>query len=183
MIYIHGGAFSVGNGNDNLYGPDFLIEKNVIVVTMNYRLGVFGFLSFDNPEYSGNMGLKDQQLALQWLHENIGQFNGDNKRMTIMGGSAGSVSTHFHVLESREYFRNAITMAGVTDNFWAISKKEKYINLIHRIAKDFNSPQNSSHGFIQLLKSIPAEELVDYGDFFSFFQRTLVTPLSPVIES
>lgn len=59
-------------------------------VTINYRVSVFGFLSLGLPEYSGNMGLKDQQLALEWVHENIHHFGGDNKRITISGHSAGA---------------------------------------------------------------------------------------------
>lgn len=72
-----------------LYGPDFLIEKHTILVTLNYRLGIFGFLSLNATDYAGNMGLKDQQLALKWIHANIDRFGGDNKRITIFGQSAG----------------------------------------------------------------------------------------------
>lgn len=89
MFWIHGGSFYELSGNDHLFGPDFLIEQDVIVVTINYRLGVFGFLSLDTPEYSGNMGLKDQQMALKWVYENIDQFYGDKHRITIFGESAG----------------------------------------------------------------------------------------------
>lgn len=89
MFWIHGGGFSEWSGNDQLCGPDFLVEQNVIVVTFNYRLGIFGFLSLGTPDYSGNMGLKDQQLALKWIYENIEQFSGDKKRITIFGESAG----------------------------------------------------------------------------------------------
>lgn len=89
MFWIHGGAFIGGSGNDNLYGPDFLVEKRIVVVTLNYRLGVFGFLTLQLPEYSGNMGLKDIQLALKWTHKNIERFGGDNKRITVFGHSAG----------------------------------------------------------------------------------------------
>lgn len=93
MFWIHGGAFFGGSANDNLYGPDFLIEKRVILVSTNYRLGVLGFLSLDLPEYSGNMGLKDVQLALKWANKNIEHFGGDRNRITIFGHSAG---TQFH---------------------------------------------------------------------------------------
>lgn len=89
MFWIHGGGFTEWSGNDNLFGPDFLVEQKVILVTINYRLGVFGFLSLDTPDYSGNMGMKDQQLALKWIHENIEQFGGDTKRITVFGESAG----------------------------------------------------------------------------------------------
>lgn len=89
LFLIHGGGYVLGSGNDDMYGPDFIIEKRVILVTFNYRLGIFGFLSLHTPEYSGNMGLKDQQLALKWIYRNIKYFNGDSNKITIFGGSAG----------------------------------------------------------------------------------------------
>lgn len=95
MFFIHGGGYAEGDGNDDLYGPDFIIEKDTILVTTNYRLGVLGFLSLDTPEYSGNMGLKDQQLALKWISSNIERFGGDSKRITIFGESAGNYMLMF----------------------------------------------------------------------------------------
>lgn len=89
MFFIHGGGYIEGSGDGVFFGADFLIEQRVILVTVNYRLGALGFLSLDTPEYSGNMGLKDQQLALKWIHTNIGNFGGDNKRITVFGHSAG----------------------------------------------------------------------------------------------
>lgn len=89
IVFIHGGGFAMGSGNALFYGPDFLLEQNVILVTLNYRLGVFGFMSLNTKLYSGNMGLKDQQLALKWIHKNIRAFGGDRKRITLMGQSAG----------------------------------------------------------------------------------------------
>lgn len=89
MFWIHGGGFCEYSGNSNLFGPDFLVKKNVILVTINYRLGVFGFLSLGTPEYSGNMGLKDQQMALEWVYKHIDRFYGDRNRITVFGQSAG----------------------------------------------------------------------------------------------
>lgn len=88
-FYIHGGGNLQGSGNDDMYGPDFFVEKRVILVTFNYRLGLFGFLSLNTTAYSGNMALKDQQLALKWIHKNIGCFNGDNNQITVIGHSSG----------------------------------------------------------------------------------------------
>lgn len=90
LFYIHGGVYIEGAGDDYFFGPDFIIEKGTILVTINYRLGIFGFLSLNSTEHSGNMGLKDQQLALKWIHSNIHQFGGDNNRITIFGESAGN---------------------------------------------------------------------------------------------
>lgn len=90
LLHSPGGAFQRDSGGDALNGPDFLVEQDIIVVTLSYRLGVFGFLSLATPDYSGNMGLKDQQLALKWLSNNIRHFGGDNKRLTLGGFSAGN---------------------------------------------------------------------------------------------
>lgn len=89
LFFIYGGGYAEGSGNDNFYGPDFFVENHVILVTFNYRVSIFGFLSLDLPEYSGNMGLKDQQLALKWIHKNIGHFNGDNENIMVFGESSG----------------------------------------------------------------------------------------------
>lgn len=86
---IHGGSYRAGSGDSYFFGPDFIVEKQTILVTINYRLGMLGFLSLNSSEYSGNMGLKDQQLALKWIHSNIHRFGGDSKRITIIGHSAG----------------------------------------------------------------------------------------------
>lgn len=95
IFFIHGGGFAEGSGNDYFYGPDSLIEQGVILVTINYRLGIFGFLSLNTNKYSGNMGLKDQHLALKWTHHNIESFGGDKRRITVMGQSAGTTNYFF----------------------------------------------------------------------------------------
>lgn len=89
IFFIHGGGYAEGSGNDYFYGPDFLIEQGVILVTINYRLGIFGFMSLNTVLYSGNMGMKDQQMASKWIHSNIQAFQGDPQRITLMGQSAG----------------------------------------------------------------------------------------------
>jgi para-nitrobenzyl esterase len=98
MVWIHGGALTAGAGS--IYDGEQLARKGVVVVTVNYRLGVFGF--FAHPELSkesdraasGNYGLLDQIAALQWVQKNIAAFGGDSKTVTIFGESAGSWSTN-----------------------------------------------------------------------------------------
>lgn len=99
MVWIHGGALRTGAGSD--YDGEELARKGVIVVTINYRLGMFGF--FAHPELtkesdrnaSGNYGLQDQIAALEWVQKNIAAFGGDVKRVTIFGESAGSWSVNY----------------------------------------------------------------------------------------
>lgn len=76
-----------------MYGPDYLIEKDVVFVSFNYRLSAIGFLSLDDPflEIPGNVGLKDQVLALKWVSRNIKNFGGDSTNVTIFGESVSGV--------------------------------------------------------------------------------------------
>lgn len=89
MVHIHGGTFESNSGDDAITGPDFLVEHNVIVMAFNYRLGPFGFASFGTPVFSGNQGMKDMQLALKWIHDNIHYFGGNNQKITLSGHSSG----------------------------------------------------------------------------------------------
>lgn len=99
MVHFYGGAFITGNSSYGDFGPDYLLEENVIFVSFNYRLGPFGFLSTEDLECPGNMGLKDQVLALTWVRNNIKYFGGDPNRVTIFGVSAGSASISY-ILQS-----------------------------------------------------------------------------------
>lgn len=74
IFFIHGGGYM--SGGSSWHGPDLLLDEDIVLVTINYRLGPFGFLSLNTAEYSGNMGLKDQLLALKWVNENIEHFGG-----------------------------------------------------------------------------------------------------------
>lgn len=89
LVWIYGGGFTEGDYTDAFYGPDFFLMEDVILVTIQFRVGIFGFLSLNNSEYSGNMGLKDQQLALKWIHENIENFSGNRNEVLIFGESTG----------------------------------------------------------------------------------------------
>ena len=98
LVYIYGGGFSNGDGSEPRYDGENMARKGMVAVTLNYRLNVFGFLA--HPELtkesahhaSGNYGLWDQAAALRWVQQNIAQFGGDPKRVTIAGESAGSIS-------------------------------------------------------------------------------------------
>ena len=96
MVWIHGGGFVAGS--KDLYRMDELLTEDVVYVAMNYRLHALGFMSFGNDVVSGNMGLKDQQLAIQWVRYNIHHFGGDPNRITIFGESAGAISVQAQVL-------------------------------------------------------------------------------------
>ena len=97
MFWMHGGSNRIGSGNESGYDGGALARHGVVVVTINYRLGPFGFfahpgLSRESPHHSsGNYGLLDQVAALRWVHENIARFGGDPARVTVFGESAGAI--------------------------------------------------------------------------------------------
>ena len=117
MVWIHGGALIVGESDD--YDPVRLVQQGVVVVTINYRLGVLGFfahpaLSAESGHATDNYGLMDQQAALHWVQRNISHFGGDPGRVTIFGESAGGLSVHSHLASplSSGLFHGAIVQSG-----------------------------------------------------------------------
>ncbi|KAJ8716842.1 hypothetical protein PYW07_003469 [Mythimna separata] len=114
IVFIHGGANIFGSGNSDLYGPDYFIEKNVVVVTINYRLGALGFLSIGSNDVPGNAALKDQALALKWVNKNIKKFKGDPNSVTLVGDTAGGQAVTLHMLSpmSKGLFQRGIAMSG-----------------------------------------------------------------------
>ncbi|KAJ4446942.1 hypothetical protein ANN_13644 [Periplaneta americana] len=98
MFWIHSGGWVSGSGSSDLYGPQYLLDKEIVLVTINYRLGPLGFLSTGDEVCPGNNGLKDQLAALRWVRDNIAAFGGNPNSVTIFGESAGGASVHHHVL-------------------------------------------------------------------------------------
>ena len=98
LVYFYGGGFVAGDGSEGRYDGESMAKKGIVALTVNYRLGVFGFfahpeLTKESPHHaSGNYGLLDQHAALQWVRQNIAAFGGDPRRVTIAGESAGSIS-------------------------------------------------------------------------------------------
>ncbi|XP_022229276.2 juvenile hormone esterase [Drosophila obscura] len=128
MVWIHGGGFFFGNGNSDFHFPAKLMEQDVIVVTLNYRLGALGFLSLPEEGIWGNMGLKDQRMALQWVQENIASFNGDPNNVTLFGESAGGSSVHLHTYarHAHKLFHKAIMQSGTGNMEWVFQQDAAY---------------------------------------------------------
>ena len=103
-----------GSGSRQMYGMEHLMDKDVVMVSINYSLAIMGGLYLDKEKVPGNQGLRDQILALQWVQENIHQFGGDKDRVTIFGESAGGMSV-FNLLLSppaKGLFSAAIVQSG-----------------------------------------------------------------------
>ncbi|XP_013183096.1 esterase B1 [Amyelois transitella] len=160
MVWIHGGGFYTGSGNSDYYGPEFLIKHNVILVTLNYRLEVLGFLCLDNDEVPGNAGLKDQVAALKWVKKNIAKFGGDPENVTLFGCSAGAASVCYHLVSkmSQGLFNKAICQSGVCLNEWGYNlyPRERAFQLAKLLGKETQDPAE----LLEYLRSLPTSSLV-----------------------
>ena len=126
QVWIHGGGYKIGSGS--LYNGEILAAKHdVVVVTINYRLGILGFFNVPGTNLKGNYGLLDQIFALKWVKKHIGDFGGDANKVTIFGESAGAGSVSLLMLSSltKGLFSRVIAQSGSALNFWAILKTNK----------------------------------------------------------
>ena len=120
LVYFYGGGFRAGDGSEYRYDGESLAKRGIIAITINYRLGIFGFMSHpeltkESPHHSsGNYGLMDEHAALVWVQKNIAAFGGDPNKVTIAGESAGSESVAAQVTSplSKGLFEGAIAESG-----------------------------------------------------------------------
>uniref|UniRef100_A0A8W7NZG4 Carboxylic ester hydrolase n=1 Tax=Anopheles atroparvus TaxID=41427 RepID=A0A8W7NZG4_ANOAO len=163
MVFVHGGGFSGGSGDDGWYGSRYFMPENVVVVTVNYRLGVLGFFSTGDRSASGNWGLKDCVEALRWVQRNIIAFGGDPNNVTVFGQSAGAVLVHFLTLSplTTGLIDRAITHSGSALHSWGLQPNpRKYAD---RLAAAFSLPSTDTAAMVAGLKQIPYRDLVVAG--------------------
>ncbi|KAK9763274.1 hypothetical protein K7432_010196 [Basidiobolus ranarum] len=164
MVWIHGGGFVEGMNSYPLYDGTNLTKKHpVIVVSINYRVNIFGFLGSqeliqDSEDgSSGNYGLLDQRLAFEWVKENISHFGGDKTRICAFGESAGSVSIAYQLVISRGLFHRAILESGGADTLSAVSIEKQQI-VFDEICRHLDITEGDR---LAKLREISAETLVD----------------------
>ncbi|XP_046639317.1 venom carboxylesterase-6-like isoform X2 [Daphnia pulicaria] len=166
MVWIHGGGFTMGSGNSGGYdgnagpAPGYILNQDVVLVTLNYRLGAFGFLSTEDTEAPGNYGLLDQSLGLKWVRDNIRYFGGNPDSVTIFGQSAGGASVEFQMLSphSKGLFHRAIAQSGSTRCPWALQKTVgEYTN---SLASNLNCPTSDSRQLLQCLRRRSARQII-----------------------
>ncbi len=137
LVWIHGGAFSLGAGSLSVYdGSRLAAATNTVVVTLNYRLGALGFLVIDDPTCTPNVGLLDQVAALEWVRDNISAFGGDPDNVTIFGESAGggSVLSLLSMPSAVGLFQRAIVQSGATDLLLDRDKAQLVAEAVSRAA-------------------------------------------------
>jgi carboxylesterase type B len=185
MLFIHGGAFLTGSSMSA--SPDLFVNNDVVLVTINYRLGLFGFISTQDDIIPGNNGLKDQLLAIQWTHDNIHLFGGNSDQITIFGGSAGSASCAYQQLNqnSEGLFRGIILESGSFLNPWALQRNAR--NNAFSTAQILNSTFQSNDDSQDLLDYLQGVDAKELNMAASQYFQSVTTPWeltlwAPVIE-
>ncbi len=177
MFWIHGGGFITGNGASN-DGSRLVVRGDVVVVSINYRLGYLGFFYLpDMPDTTANAGLLDMVAALEWVRDNISKFGGDPKNVTIFGESAGgmAVSTLLAMPSAKGLFHRAIPQSGAANKFSynSIAGIKACEELIQRLGVE--------KGDIKSLRNLPAESfMVPQMDMMEF--RAGGLRVGPVID-
>ncbi|VEN47011.1 unnamed protein product [Callosobruchus maculatus] len=179
---IHGGFFMTGSPQ-KLIGDRYIMDKDIVVVSFNYRLGSLGFLSTEDDVVPGNNGLKDQALAMKWIQANIEAFGGNPNSVTLTGFSAGGVSTHLHYFSSysKGLFHRGISFSGT-----ALASKNIQLEplaMAKRLAQNVGCNFTETKNMVDCLKTRPASLLVDKTkQCLHPFKPLPCCPFAPVIE-
>lgn len=185
MFWIHGGGFLGGHSGSNVFGAEYFMDKDVVLVSINYRLGLFGFISTEDDVIPGNYGLKDQVLALRWVQENIAKFGGDPGQVTIFGESAGGASTGYHLLSplSKGLFHKAILQSGTPLCRWAVAPPGLIRKRTEAVAVIAGCHFNTSEEILNCLKQLPANYIVELHNKFVEWIIHPCVIFPPVVES
>jgi len=172
MVYIHGGAFIMGGGASYFFGPNYLLENDVVLVTFNYRLGVFGFLATDDKAATGNYGIMDQIMVLKWVQKNIEKFGGDPSKVTIFGEDSGAASVTLLAMapKANGLFHGAIALSGnaLCDQYMQSNPHEAAVELANRL----ECSSDKGEDIVNCLSRQTQQDIVKAGNsmfmFFSF---------------
>ncbi|XP_048201976.1 cholinesterase [Perognathus longimembris pacificus] len=187
LVWVYGGGFQTGTSSLNVYDGRFLARvERVIVVSMNYRVGALGFLALPgNPEAAGNAGLFDQQLALQWVQNNIAAFGGNPNSVTLFGESAGAVSVSLHLLSPQSYplFLRAILQSGSANAPWAVMAPSEARNRTLTLAKLVGCSRENETELIHCLQHKDPQEILLNEVFVLPHESLLSVNFGPTVDN
>jgi len=181
LIWIHGGGFT--SGSSALYDASVLaLTQNIIVVTINYRLGAFGFFYLADTDANGNQALRDQNLAIKWIYTNAATFGGDQKRITLSGQSSGSRSVGYHLLyrDSWPYFTSAIMQSGTPLTPTNVLTPVQATSITASIASAFGCKNTSSNN-ADVLNCLQNINATAYNSLAALLQTYPAFVLDPIV--
>ncbi len=185
LVWIYGGGFYGGSATLDIYDARTLAAVNdIVIVSMQYRVGTIGFLHLGTGSAPGNMGLVDQHYALQWIYNNIESFGGDRHQVTLFGESAGSVSVSLHLLSplSQNLFKYAIMQSGTALCDWGIESKAKATKRSRDVAEALGcDPDQPTNELVACLQQIDPSTIVNEM-WYHQDDYNLITPILATVD-
>ncbi|XP_017776429.1 PREDICTED: esterase E4-like [Nicrophorus vespilloides] len=159
LVFFHAGDFTDQSSISSLLGPQYLLDQDLVLVTANYRLGIFGFINTGDKEATGNYGLLDQLEALKWVKANIAAFGGNPDSVTIAGSGSGGFSVSLHLVSplSKGLYHKAIIASGSA--YGNIPILNNQLNLVKKVAKKLSCAVENNADMMKCLKEKPAKDL------------------------
>lgn len=182
FVFIGGNSLVTGSAESNVYGPEYLLIYLVVLVVVQYRLGALGFLSTGTEDAAGNIGFKDQVMAMKFIKSHVSVFHGDPDNIVLFGGSAGSYSASLHMVSpmSQNLFKKVIMMSGV------IHPQKKYysnqLELAKEQAKYVCCPRSDIKAMVECLRKVDAKKFAESAEKFLKFDLHPIYYWNPVIE-
>ncbi|CAK9092745.1 unnamed protein product [Durusdinium trenchii] len=196
LVFFYGGGFVEGSSYEmGLYdGHHVSVRHQVLVVTLNYRLWSLGFMALDALQAeataigggsTGNHGVQDQRLALQWVQQNIRHFGGDPRRVTIFGESAGAFSVMWHLVspQSKGLFQAAIMESGTSDVSFFFQPLPQAKAYYEDLAERLQCPKSLGVWQLPCLRALPAERLVEVEAGLDGQRPAVHSPLWPLMPN
>jgi len=164
MVWIHGGANTRGSGGRFLYGTQYFADYgDILLVTINYRLGAFGFLSLETAKAAGNLALKDQSLALTWIQRNIAAFGGNPDDVTLFGESAGSFAVMHQLVSpwSAGLFHRAVAQSGAPfSTYFGVHPPQRSRRIAEALAVRLGCDVSSDDRLLDCLKAQSVDDIL-----------------------
>lgn len=182
MVYFFPGGFYVFSAQSKFFGPEYLMDKDIVLVTVNHRMGALGYMSTGDALAPGNLGFKDQVEALRWVQRNIAAFGGNPNSVTLFGYSVGGTSVLSHLLSpmSSGLFHRAIAMSGSPIQPRPLPNDQREI--AKQQAELFGCPTDTTAAMLTCMRTVPVEN-------FTATMPTFIKPFensyrvwSPVVE-
>ncbi|XP_075162506.1 carboxylic ester hydrolase-like [Haematobia irritans] len=182
VVYLHPGGFYLFSAISLDAGPQNFLDRDIVLVTLNYRLGSLGFLATGTEDAPGNMGLKDQVMALRWIREHISPFGGDPHSVTLWGYSAGGMSVGLHMMSpmSEGLFHRVILQSGSPVAQYRYESNQ--LDLAQKQAKLLKCPIRPIRDMIECLKTKPMMDFVDSTMGMFEFEMNPGLNWMPVVE-
>ncbi|XP_013110450.2 carboxylic ester hydrolase [Stomoxys calcitrans] len=183
IVYLHPGGFYAVSAISAYAGPENFMDRDIVLVAVNYRLASLGFLATGTEDAPGNMGLKDQVIALRWIKHHIEKFGGDPNSVTLWGYSAGSFSIGLHMISpmSRGLFHKAIMQSASPLGQFRYANNQ--LGLAEKQARLLNCPVKPVREMVKCLKAKPMLDFVDTVNAMFEYEWNPVLNWVPVVET